>query len=111
MVDTLRPPPSLPRSSAPRQATPSTYLPGPTSCMARELRMLAEDMAGRLDRDAVPRSDERDLADALDAAVTAVLPQIAAMLDAELAPRLEGLPLHTRLALGEARRHHELGFD
>ncbi len=105
MIDTLRPPPS------PQGLPSSTAIPGHDSSMVRELRELARNLAGRLDRDAVPSPEERALEDAIDAAVTLVLPQIVSALDAELTPRLESLPLHTRLALLNARRRGDLGFD
>jgi hypothetical protein len=104
MVDTFHPPPFTTRVR-PTAAT------GPQGCMARELRELARDLAGRLDRDAVARDEERAIDEALEATVTAVLPRIVGVLDAELTPRLEALPLHTRLALADARRLRELGFD
>jgi hypothetical protein len=84
---------------------------GLDACMARELLSLARDLAGRLDRDAVDEASERAIDEALEATVTAVLPRILDALDAELTPRLEALPLHTRMALADARRLRELGLD
>jgi hypothetical protein len=105
MVDTLHPPPST-------HATPAAMgVFGPESCMARELRELARDLAGRLDRDAVPSPEERALEEALEAAVAVVLPRIVTLLDAELTPRIETLPLHTRIALVDSRQRRDLGFD
>ena len=83
----------------------------PDRCMARELLDLARDLAGRLDRDAVDQASERAIDEALEATVAAVLPQIVDVLDAELTPRLEALPLRSRMALADARRLRELGLD
>jgi hypothetical protein len=105
MIDTFRPPPSTHRQP------PRAAVPGPGSCLARELRELAHDLAGRLDRDAVDRAEERVIDDAIEAAVIAVLPAITGLLEEELSPRLEALPLHARLALADTRRHRELGVD
>lgn len=109
MVDTFRPPPpSRPGSDRRSSLAGASVL---RSCTARELRELAYDMAGRLDRDAVDRADERAIDDAVEAAVVATLPQIVDLLDTELAPRLEALPFRARLALSDARRLRDLGLD
>jgi len=84
---------------------------GPEACMARELLDLAHDLAGRLDRDAVDAASERAIDEALEATVDAVLPRILDVLDMELTPRLEALPLRTRMALADARRLRDLGLD
>ncbi len=98
--------------AGPSRAAPSNLrVPGPSSCLSRDLRDIARSLAGRLDRDAIEETEERALDEALDAAVTAVLPKIMTALDAELTPRLEALPLHTRLALLDARRRCDLGLD
>jgi hypothetical protein len=55
---------------------------------------------GRLDRDELRREDEQLIAAALDAAVLAALPVVLDVLDRELTPRLEPLPLETRLTPG-----------
>ena len=75
------------------------------------LRELAGDLAGRLDRDEISPDSEALIAEAIDEAITAVLPRVVELLDLELTPRIEALPLATRLALAEARRRRELGFD
>jgi len=94
------------------RAAPSVlHVPGPSSCLSRDLRDIARSLAGRLDRDAIQETEERALDEALDATVAAVLPQVVTTLDAELTPRLEALPLHTRLALLDARRRCDLGLD
>ena len=75
------------------------------------LRELAGDVAGRLDRDEISPDNEALVAEAIDEAIAAVLPLLLELLDRELTPRIEALPLSTRLALAEARRRRELGFD
>ena len=75
------------------------------------LRELAGDLAGRLDRDEISPDNEALVAEAIDEAITAVLPVLLELLDRELTPRIEALPLATRLALVEARRRREIGFD
>ena len=69
----------------------------------------AADTAGRVDRDELTFAEEILLADALEAAVAAVLPQIVDALDDALTPRLESLPLHARLTLARARGRNEYG--
>ena len=76
-----------------------------------ELREMADDLAGRLDRDELSRADEELIAEAIDAAVIAALPVVFEVLDRELTPRLEALPLKTRLTLARARRRREYGLD
>lgn len=83
---------------------------GSRSRLALELRVLAEDMAGRVDRDELTRDEEAALAEVLEAAVDAVMPQIAGALDDALTARLESLPLHARLALVRARGRQEFGL-
>ena len=75
------------------------------------LRELAGDLAGRLDRDEISADSEALVAEAIDEAIAAVLPVLLELLDRELTPRIEALPLATRLALVEARRRREIGFD
>lgn len=79
--------------------------------LSMELRVAAEDLAGRVDRDELTIDEEIRLGEALDAAVGAVLPLIIDVLDDALTPRLEALPLHTRLTLARVRKRQELGFD
>jgi hypothetical protein len=81
------------------------------SRLVLELREMAQDLAGRLDRDELSREDEQLRADAVDAAVLAALPDVLDVLDRELTPRLEALPLHTRLTLARARRRRDYGLD
>jgi len=93
-----------------RSATRSSAAAGSRSRLALELRVVAQDMAGRVDRDELTFAEETVLADALEAAVTAVLPQIVDALDDALTPRLESLPLHARLTLARARGRNEYGL-
>ena len=81
------------------------------SRLALELRVAAQDLAGRVDRDELSLDEEIGLYDALDAAVEAVLPQVIEALDEALTPRLEALPLRARLTLARARRRLELGIE
>jgi hypothetical protein len=83
----------------------------PRSGLELELHVLAEDLAGHLDRDELSRADEERLADALDAAVAAVMPAVIETMDRELTPRLEALPLSARLVLSRARSRLEFGVD
>ena len=76
-----------------------------------ELRQMADDLAGRLDRDELSREDEELIAEAIDAAVVAALPVVFEVLDRELTPRLEALPLKARLTLARARRRRDYGLD
>lgn len=76
-----------------------------------ELRALADDLVGRLDRDELGREDEERIAAAIEAAVVAALPTVMDALDRELTPRLEALPLNTRLTLARARRRRDFGLD
>ena len=78
--------------------------------LALELRVVAEDMAGRVDRDELTSDDELDLSEALDAAVEAVLPHVIEVLDDALTPRIEALPLRVRMTLNRARARHEFGL-
>lgn len=89
-------------------------LPAPGGRRSRlelELRSIADDLVGCPDRDELSRADEELIADALDAAVRAALPDIYDALDRELTPRLEALPLRTRLTLARARRRRDFGLD
>ena len=92
-------------------AAPTPQARGPRSRLELELREMADDLAGRLDRDELGRDDEQLIADALDAAVLAALPYVLDVLDRELTPRLEALPLKTRLTLARARRRRDYGLD
>jgi hypothetical protein len=83
----------------------------PRSRLELELRAMADDLAGRLDRDELSRDDEALVAEAIDAAIVAVLPVVLDALDRELTPRLEALPLNTRLTLARARRRRDYGLD
>lgn len=92
-----------------RSMTASSTAAGSRSRLALELRVVAADTAGRVDRDELTFAEEILLADALEAAVEAVLPQIVDALDDALTPRLESLPLHARLTLARARGRNEYG--
>ena len=92
-----------------RSMTTSRTAAGSRSRLALELRVVAADTAGRVDRDELTFAEEILLADALEAAVAAVLPQIVDALDDALTPRLESLPLHARLTLARARGRNEYG--
>jgi len=88
-----------------------TVSSGEWSGLAIELRVLAGDLAGRPDRDELTL-DEEDLLDReLDEAVSVVLPRVWTQLEAELGPRVEGLPLHARMALLRARQRRQLGVE
>ncbi len=104
MID-LESPPTLTL----RSATESSATAGSRSRLALELRAIAADMAGRVDRDELTFAEEIVLADALEAAVATVLPQVVEVLDDALTPRIESLPLHARLVLARARGRHEYG--
>jgi hypothetical protein len=84
---------------------------GPRSRLELELRDVADEIAGRLDRDELSLAQEQLVADAIEAAVAAALPDVVAVLDRELTPRLESLPLDTRLTLARARRRRDFGLD
>lgn len=84
---------------------------GPRTRLELELRDVAEEIAGRVDRDELSRSEEHRVAETVSAAVAAALPDVVAVLDRELTPRLEALPLATRLTLARARRRRDFGFD
>ncbi len=84
---------------------------GPRSRLELELREMADDLVGRLDRDELSRADEERITEAIDAAVAAALPEIVAVLDRELTPRLDALPSHTRRTLASARRRRDIGLD
>jgi hypothetical protein len=104
MIDT-RPPPARGRTAI------TVGQPGCRPLLALELRALAEDLAGRVDRDALTLLEEELLAEVVEAAATAALVRVVDAVDDELRPRLEALPLHMRLALAEARRRGQLGID
>jgi len=84
---------------------------GTRSRLAFELRVVAEDLAGRVDRDELTLEEEIHLNDALDDAVESVLPQVLELLEVALSPRVEALPLHARLTLVRARGRREYGLD
>jgi hypothetical protein len=92
-------------------AAPAGAGRGPRSRLEIQLREIASDLAGCLDRDEVSRHDEELIAEALDAAIAAALPDVLQALDRELTPRLEALPLRTRLTLASARRRRDYGLD
>ena len=96
-----------------RPPTTSTHVrfAGSRSALGLTLHELAEDMTGRLDRDELTRDEESLLTDAIDDAVASAMPGIVELLEAELAPRMEALPLHARLTLAGARRRRSLGLD
>ncbi|MFN8631257.1 MAG: hypothetical protein U0838_13355 [Chloroflexota bacterium] len=73
--------------------------------------MVAEDLAGKVDRDELTFDEEMRLNDALDNAVESVLPQVLNLLEDALSPRVEALPLHARLTLTRARGRREYGLD
>jgi hypothetical protein len=102
----LKPPPT----QTFRSATTSSATAGSRSRLALELRIVAADMAGRVDRDELTFAEESLLEDAVEAAVAAVLPQVVDALDDALTPRLESLPLHARLTLSRARGRNEYGI-
>jgi hypothetical protein len=105
MLDLDRPP-----SRTFRSAVASSATAGARSRLALELRVLATDMAGHVDRDELTLPEETALAEAIGAAVDAVLPRIVDELDDALTPRLERLPLHARLTLARARGRQEFGL-
>ena len=108
MIDVLHPPrPPV----EPTTASASLRSPGLRSPLGLRLREVAEDMAGHVDRDELTRDEESLLADSLDDAVAAAMPRIVELLDAELTPRMEALPVHARLTLAGARRRRSLGLD
>jgi hypothetical protein len=109
MLDTRRP--SRSPGTSTTTTTTTLVVRGPRSRLELELRSLADDMAGRVDRDELTRQDEELLTDLLDEAVAAALPAVLEELDRELTPRLESLPLNTRLVLARARRRLEFGLD
>jgi hypothetical protein len=88
-----------------------TTIRGPRSRLELELREMADNLAGCLDRDELCRDDEQLIADALDAAVLAALPVVLDVLNRELTPRLEALPRKTRVTLARARRRRYYGLD
>ncbi len=104
MIDVKSPPTQTFRST-----TSSSACAGSRSRLALELRLVAEGMAGRVDRGELTLIEEAILADAIEAAVAAVLPQVVDALDGSLTPRLESLPLHARLTLARARGRNEFG--
>ena len=96
------------------QAIPVTVhrsVSGTRSRLALELRVVAEDLAGRVDRDELTFDEEFRLNDALDDAVESVLPEVLDLLEQALTPRVEALPLHARLTLTRARGRREYGLD
>ncbi len=105
MLDLLRP------SHRPIGRPSTSTGPYQRSGLVLELRELAADLAGRLDRDELTLDEEHGLAVLLDGAVAAVLPRLSADLGVELARRIEALPLHARLTLVNARERRSLGLD
>jgi hypothetical protein len=93
------------------ETTQNRTIRGQLARLELELREMADDLAGRLDRDELSREDEELIAEAIDAAVVAALPVVFEALDRELTPRLEALPLRTRLTLARARRRRDYGLD
>ena len=96
------------------QAIPITVHPtvlGARSRLSLELRVVAEGLAGRVDRDELTLDEEMRLSDALDDAVESVLPQVLQLLEVALSPRVEALPIHARLTLTRARGRREYGLD
>jgi hypothetical protein len=93
-----------------RSAAASSAAAGSRSRLALELRLVAGDLAGRVDRDELTLDEEAALADALEAAVEAAMPEIIDALDDALTPRLEALPIHARLTLARARGRQEFGL-
>lgn len=96
------------------QAIPVTVhspVSGIRSRLSMELRVVAEDLAGKVDRDELTFDEEMRLNDALDDAVESVLPQVLELLEQALSPRVEALPLHARLTLTRARGRREYGLD
>jgi hypothetical protein len=90
--------------------TASVPVKGIRTKLALELRVVAEELAGRVDRDELTFEEEARLNDVLDQAVEAVLPQVLDLLDGVLTPGVESLPLHARLTLTRARGRLEYGF-
>ena len=105
MIDVLRRPPRGGRIAI------DVGQPGCRPLLALELRALAEDLAGRVDRDALTGDEEELFAEVVEAAAAAAVQRVIEVVDAELTPRLEALPLHARLALADARRREQLGLD
>jgi hypothetical protein len=106
MIDTLHgvhPPPGA--------GLDRRVVPGPRSCLGHDLRDLAEDLIGQVDRDELRADEAAELARVLDEVVLASLPQVAGLVAAELGPRIESLPLHARLALANARERRRLGSE
>lgn len=104
MVEALRPPLHAIPISVPQ--------PCGTRCrLALQLRTMAEDLAGRVDRDELTFDEEARLSDLLDDAVDAILPQVVELLEESLTPRVEALPLHVRVTLSRARGRREYGLD
>jgi hypothetical protein len=99
------------RACIPAADAPTHAVRGPRTRLELELRAMADDLVGRLDRDEVSRDDEERIGDAIEAAVLAALPTVMDALDRALTPRLEALPLNTRLTLARARRRRDYGLD
>jgi len=91
--------------------TVCTPASGPRTRLAQELRVVAADLAGRVDRDELTLDEELRLNSAVDDAVESVLPEVLELLELALTPRIEALPLRTRLTLSRARSRHEFGLD
>ena len=99
------------RTRTPATGTPTRTIRGQLTRLELELREMADDLAGRLDRDELSREDEELIVEAIDAAVVAALPVVFEVLDRELTPRLEALPMKARLTLARARRRRDYGLD
>ncbi len=91
--------------------TVHTSVSGVRSRLSMELRVVAGDLAGNVDRDELTFEEEMRLNDALDDAVASVLPEVLDLLETALSPRVEALPLHARLTLARARGRREYGLD
>jgi hypothetical protein len=102
---------TLPRARPPAMRTMVLSYGSSSTRLGVQVRALAEDMAGRIDRDELSSRDEALVLEAVEEAVAAAMPEVLALLDRELTPRLESLPSSTRLTLARARRRREFGID
>jgi hypothetical protein len=84
---------------------------GPRPRLELELRDVANEIVGRLDRDELSLAQEQLVIEAIDAAVVAALPEVVAVLDRELTRGLDALPPATRVTLARARRRRDRGLD
>ena len=99
------------RARIPAADAPNRAVRGPRTRLELALHEIADDLVGRLDRDELSRADGELIAEALEAAVRVALPEVLEVLDRELTPRIEALPLNTRLTLARARRRRDYGLD